>query len=117
MPIASPTSPTCSDADCRKDFNVKSRTIFEGSHIPLNKSLLATHLILSSKEGLTARQLGRILGFRHYRPAWLMARRIREASQPVLERSSRPCRRLATSAGGARLILRASSPRFARAES
>jgi hypothetical protein len=86
MPIASPTSPACSDADCRKDFNVKSRTIFEGSHIPLNKSLLATHLILSSKEGLSARQLGRILGFRHYRPAWLMARRIREASQPVLKR-------------------------------
>ena len=76
----------CSDGDCRKDFNVKSRTIFEGSHIPLNKWLLATHLILSIKEGVSARQLGRILGFRHYRPVWLMVRHIREALQPVLKR-------------------------------
>jgi transposase-like protein len=73
-------------SDCRKDFNVKRRTIFEGSHIPLNKWLLATHLILSSKEGVSARQLGRILGFGSYRAGWLMARRIREALQPVLKR-------------------------------
>ena len=76
----------CGNTGCRKNFNVKSRTIFEWSHTPLNKWLLATHLILSSKERVSARQLGRILGFRHYRPAWLMARRIREALLPVLKR-------------------------------
>jgi transposase-like protein len=76
----------CGNSDCRKDYNVKSRTIFEWSHVPLNKWLLATHLILSSKEGVSARRLGRILGFRQYRPGWLMARRIREALQPVLKR-------------------------------
>src|SRR5262249_47012504 len=76
----------CGNTGCRKNFNVKSRTLFEWSHVPLNKWLLATHLILSSKEGVSARQLGRILGFRQYRPTGLMARRIREALKPVLKR-------------------------------
>jgi transposase-like protein len=31
----------CGHIGCRKDFNVKSRTMFEGSHIPLSKWLLA----------------------------------------------------------------------------
>src|SRR3954469_11869613 len=34
---------------CRKQFNVKVGTIFEGSHIPLRKWLQAFHLMCSSK--------------------------------------------------------------------
>jgi transposase-like protein len=75
----------CGDAGCRKNFNVKSRTLFEWSRIPLNKWLLATHLILSSEDGISPRQLGHILGF-NYWTALRLARRIREALLPVLKR-------------------------------
>ncbi len=54
-------------------------TIYERSHIPLHKWLLATHLMVSSKKGISAAQLHRNLGFGSYRTAWFMAHRIREA--------------------------------------
>jgi hypothetical protein len=54
-------------------------TIYERSHIPLHKWLLATHLMVSSKKGISAMQLHRNLGFGSYRTAWFMAHRIREA--------------------------------------
>lgn len=54
-------------------------TVFERSHIPLNKWLLAVHLLSASKKGMSAHQLWRTLGFGSYRTAWFMAHRIREA--------------------------------------
>lgn len=54
-------------------------TIYERSHIPLHKWLLATHLMCASKKGISATQLHRMLGFGSYRTAWFMAHRIREA--------------------------------------
>ena len=63
---------------CRKQFTVKVGTIFEGSHIPLNKWLHAIHLICSSKKGMSAHQLHRTLGIT-YRSAWFLAHRIRYA--------------------------------------
>lgn len=65
--------------DCEKPFSVTIGTIFERSHIPLNKWLLAMHLMASSKKGISAHQLFRSLGFGSYRTAWFMAHRIREA--------------------------------------
>lgn len=65
--------------DCRKPFTATMRTIYERSHIPLHKWLLATHLMVSSKKGISALQLHRNLGFGSYRTAWFMAHRIREA--------------------------------------
>jgi transposase-like protein len=65
--------------DCRKPFSATIGTIYERSHIPLHKWLLATHLIVSSKKGISAHQLFRQLGFGSYRTAWFMAMRIREA--------------------------------------
>ena len=38
--------------DCRKPFSATIGTIYERSHIPLHKWLLATHLMVSSK-GIT----------------------------------------------------------------
>ena len=64
--------------DCRKPFTATMGTIYERSHIPLHKWLLATHLMVSSKKGICA-QLHRNLGFGSYRTAWFMAHRIREA--------------------------------------
>lgn len=65
--------------DCRKPFTATMGTIYERSHIPLHKWLLATHLMVSSKKGISAHQLFRQLGFGSYRTAWFMAHRIREA--------------------------------------
>ena len=64
--------------DCRKPFTATIGTLYERSHIPLHKWLLATHLLCSSKKGMSAHQLWRMLGFGSYRTAWFMAHRIRE---------------------------------------
>jgi hypothetical protein len=37
-------------------------TLYERSHIPLNKWLAATHLLMASKKGMSAMQIHRILG-------------------------------------------------------
>src|SRR5437660_12706559 len=39
---------------CRRQFTVTVGTIFEASHIPLNKWLMAIHLLCSSKKGISA---------------------------------------------------------------
>jgi transposase-like protein len=64
--------------DCQQPFTATIGTVYERSHIPLHKWLLATHLICASKKGMSAHQLWRMLGFGSYRTAWLMAHRIRE---------------------------------------
>jgi len=64
---------------CRKPFTVTIDSIFEDSHIPLHKWLLAIHLMLSSKKGISAHQLMRNLDIGSYRSAWFMAHRIRWA--------------------------------------
>jgi len=66
-------------AGCKKQFTVTVKTIFEDSHIPLHKWLLAIHLLCSSKKGISAHQLMRNLGIRQYKSAWFMAHRIRYA--------------------------------------
>jgi transposase-like protein len=58
---------------------VTVNTIFEDSHIPLRKWLLAMHLLCSSKKGMSALQLQRELGLVSYKSAWHMAHRIRYA--------------------------------------
>jgi len=63
---------------CREKFTIRTGTLYERSHIPLHKWLLATHLLTSSKKGMSAHQLWRMLGFGSYRTAWFMAHRIRE---------------------------------------
>jgi transposase-like protein len=69
----------CRAAECRKQFTATVGTVFERSHIPMHKWVLATHLLCSSKKGMSAHQLFRNLGFGSYRTAWFMAHRIREA--------------------------------------
>ena len=64
--------------ECREQFTVTVGTVFERSKIPLNKWLLATFLMASSKKGMSAHQLHRMLGVT-YKTAWFMAHRIREA--------------------------------------
>ena len=63
---------------CRKQFTVTVGTVFERSHIPLNKWLLAVHFLSASKKGMSAHQLHRMLGVT-YKTAWFMFHRIRTA--------------------------------------
>jgi transposase-like protein len=65
-------------SDCRKTFRVTVGTIFEDSHIPLHKWMMAIHLMCASKKGMSAHQLHRMLGLT-YKTAWFMAHRIRHA--------------------------------------
>ncbi len=68
--------------DCRKPFTVTVGTLFERSHIPLTKWLLATDLLCASKKGMSAHQMHRMLGVT-YKTAWFMAHRIREAMREI----------------------------------
>ena len=63
---------------CRKQFSVTVGTLFERSHVPLHKWVLAVHLLTASKKGMSAHQLHRMLKVT-YKTAWFMAHRIREA--------------------------------------
>ena len=69
-------------ADCREQFTVTVGTVFEHSKVPLNKWLLAVHLLSASKKGMSAHQLHRMLGVT-YKTAWFMAHRIREAMREL----------------------------------
>jgi transposase-like protein len=68
--------------DCRQPFSVTVGTVFERSKIPLNKWLLATHLLVSSKKGISSHRIHRTLGVT-YKTAWFMTHRIREAMKPA----------------------------------
>jgi transposase-like protein len=67
---------TC--GDCRTQFSVTVGTLFERSKVPLHKWLLATHLLCSSKKGISSHQIHRTLGVT-YKTAWFMTHRIRES--------------------------------------
>lgn len=67
--------------ECRKTYTVTVGTVFERSKLPLTKWWLATHLMTSSKKGISAHQIHRMLGVT-YKTAWFMCHRIREAMAP-----------------------------------
>jgi transposase-like protein len=64
---------------CGRQFTVTVGTIFEDSHIPLNKWLVAWYLLCSSKKGISSLQIQRQLGLGSYRTALFMMHRIRYA--------------------------------------
>ena len=57
--------------ECEKPFSVTVGTVFESSHVPLNKWLYATHKLNSGKKGTSAHQLHRELGV-SYKTAWFI---------------------------------------------
>src|ERR1700677_2808758 len=73
-------------ASCNKEFTVTVGTIFEDSHIPLRKWLIACYMVCSSKKGISSLQLQRNLGLGSYRTALFMTHRIRYAlKDPVFK--------------------------------
>ena len=66
--------------DCRKKFTAAVGTIYERSHIPMTKWMLATHLICASKKGMCAHQLSRMLGLRTRRHGLCLCASVRECA-------------------------------------
>lgn len=60
-------------------FSVLVGTIFENTNIDLVQWFKVIYLMLSSKKGISALQVQRMLGFGSYRTAWSMCHRIRVA--------------------------------------
>lgn len=63
---------------CREPFTVTVGTLYERSKIPLHKWLAATQLLMSSKKGMSALQIGRMLGISP-KSSWFLMHRIRES--------------------------------------
>jgi len=67
---------------CREPFTVTVGTLYERSKVPLNIWLAATQLMMSSKKGMSALQIGRTLGLSK-KTAWFLCHRIRESLRPT----------------------------------
>ncbi len=58
-------------------FSHLTGTIFENTNKPLRDWFRVIHLMLTSKKGISARQIHRTLGFGSYETAWSMCHRVR----------------------------------------
>lgn len=67
-------------ANCRKQFSIKSGTIFEGSKVQLHKWLSTIWLITSQKKGITSTQLAKEIEVSQ-KTAWLMLHHLRYATE------------------------------------
>jgi len=65
-------------AKCRKDFTIKTGTIFGESKIPLQKWFVAIYLLTANKKGISSIQLAEQIGTTQ-KTAWFMDHRIRKA--------------------------------------
>lgn len=63
---------------CRRDFTVRTGTIFAESPIPLNKWLYAMYLLVTARKGISSLQLAKQIGVTQ-KTAWFMLARLREA--------------------------------------
>jgi IS1 family transposase len=69
----------CADHGYR--FSHITGTIFENTNKPLRDWFRVIHLMLTSKKGMSALQIYRMMGFGSYKTAWYMCHRIRVALQ------------------------------------
>jgi len=60
-------------------FSVIAGTVFENTNKPLRDWFRVIHLMLTSKKGISALQIHRMMGFGSYKTAWYMCHRIRAA--------------------------------------
>ena len=63
---------------CKLDFTVRTGTIMERSHIPLDKWLLTMYLLTTARKGISSLQLAKELGITQ-KSAWFLLQRIRQA--------------------------------------
>lgn len=70
----------CKNRECRKQFSIKTGTIFEDSALGLDKWLVAIWLIANAKNGISSYELHRSLGITQ-KSAWFVLHRIRLAME------------------------------------
>lgn len=72
---------------CRKQFSVRTNSVFERSRVGLHTWLQAIYLLQSARKGISSIQLGKEIGVTQ-KTAWFMLHRLREAMDvPVLKLS------------------------------
>jgi len=67
-------------AKCRKQFSIKTKSVFEDSPISLDKWLTAVWMVANCKNGISSYEVARDLGVTQ-KTAWFMLHRIRLAMQ------------------------------------
>ena len=63
---------------CKEDFTVRTGTIFERSHVPLNKWYFAMYMLMTARKGISSLQLSKEIGVTQ-KTAWFLLQRLREA--------------------------------------
>ena len=95
------TCPTCAGQDrittrkdgffrcnkCQSDFTVRTGTIFERSHVPLQKWIYAMYLVVTSRKGISSMQMAKEIGVTQ-KTAWFMLQRLREACAGKMDKLS-----------------------------
>ena len=77
--------------DCKKQFSVTQGTIFNDTHLSLEKWFHAVALMVNAKKGLSAMQLQRDLKTA-YKTSWYLSHRIRKAMGLIEEADTKPLR-------------------------
>src|SRR5712692_8471657 len=67
-------------------FSLIAGTIFENTNKPLRDWFKVTHLMLTSKKGMSALQIFRYMGFGSYKTAWGMCHKVRIALMEDIEK-------------------------------
>jgi transposase-like protein len=67
----------CSPSETNYRFSVIAGTIFENTNKPLRDWFRVIHMMLTSKKGISALQIHRMMGFGSYKTAWYMCHRVR----------------------------------------
>ena len=65
---------------CRTVYTVRTGTIFERSHVPLDKWMFAIYQVVTARKGISSLQLSKEIGVTQ-RTAWFMLQRIRKACE------------------------------------
>nr|VFJ78736.1 MAG: Transposase [Candidatus Kentron sp. FW] len=69
---------------CKEEFTVRTGTIFERSHIPLDKWLFGIYVLMTARKGVSSLQLSKEIGITQ-KSTWFMLHRLREACGDSLE--------------------------------
>ena len=64
--------------DCNEEFTVRTKTIFERSHVPLHKWIYTMYMVVTARKGVSSLQMSKEIGVTQ-KTAWFMLQRLREA--------------------------------------
>ena len=71
--------------DCKAHFSVRTGTVFEKSHVKLNKWIYAIYLLMTSRKGISSLQLSKEIKVTQ-KTAWFMLHRLRLACGGNMEK-------------------------------